>query len=115
MCMDLSLDLTNACYPVVNDSVSIVWRTGGWQACLVKLCEFSENKMRSHGYSNNVTDIILGSNNAEIASHLLQFVFISDCGFRFPVANFATPQCPPSVLYFHFWEGVLAMKRAGFT
>ena len=50
----------------------------------------------------------------QVASHLLQFIFLSDSGFRFPLAHFPTTQCPPSSLYFQFWEGVLRMKQAGF-
>ncbi|XP_028418403.1 uncharacterized protein LOC114543743 [Dendronephthya gigantea] len=50
-----------------------------------------------------------------LATHLLQFVFLSDCGFRFPIAHFPTAQCPSSVLYLKFWEGVLQMRRAGFV
>ena len=50
-----------------------------------------------------------------IETHLLQFVFLSDGGFPFPIAHFPTTQCPASVLYLKFWEGVLQMRRAGFT
>ena len=50
----------------------------------------------------------------QIASHLLQFQFLSDGGFRFPLAHFPTLECPPSVLYIQFWEGVLQLRRAGF-
>lgn len=57
----------------------------------------------------------LGSKETQIATHILQFIFLSDSGFRFPVAHFPTAQCPPSALYFKFWEGVLMMKQAGFT
>ncbi len=49
-----------------------------------------------------------------MATHLLQFIFLSDGGFRFPVADFPTAQCPTSVLYMKFWEGVLQMRKAGF-
>ena len=34
-----------------------------------------------------------------VATHLLQFIFLGDGGFRFPVAHFPTAQCPASVLY----------------
>jgi hypothetical protein len=50
----------------------------------------------------------------EVATHLIQYVFISDCGFRFPVAHFPTTTCPPTILYIQFLEGVLQMKKAGF-
>ncbi|XP_028392672.1 uncharacterized protein LOC114517214 [Dendronephthya gigantea] len=66
-------------------------------------------------FHNDVKHIETGSQAAQIATHILQFIFLSDGGFRFPVAHFPTAQCPPSTLYFKFWEGVLLMKQAGFT
>ena len=56
-----------------------------------------------------------GNSSVEIATHLMQFIFLSDGGFRFPVAHFPTAQCPSSVLYLQFWEGVMQLKRFGFT
>lgn len=50
----------------------------------------------------------------QVATHLLQFVFLSDSGFRFPLAHFPTNTCPASLLYMQFWEGVLQMRKAGF-
>lgn len=52
--------------------------------------------------------------NPELATHVLQFVFISDSGFRFPVAQWPSGNCTPSDLYFLFWEGVLKMLEIGF-
>ena len=51
----------------------------------------------------------------ELATQVLQFIFLSDCGFRFPVAQFPSGTCTPSDLYFLFWEGVRKMKEFGFT
>ncbi len=33
------------------------------------------------------------------STHLLQFIFLSDCGFRFPLAHFPTKQWPPSTFH----------------
>lgn len=44
--------------------------------------------------------------NPELATHVLQFIFISDSGFRFPVAQWPSGNCTPSDLYHLFWEGV---------
>lgn len=52
--------------------------------------------------------------NPELATHVLQFIFISDSGFRFPVAQWPSGSCTPSDLYFLFWEGVLKMLEIGF-
>lgn len=59
--------------------------------------------------------LYLGQSTVQLATHLLQFVFLSVGGFRFPLAHFPTKQCPPSILYLQFWEGVMQTKRAGFT
>jgi len=50
----------------------------------------------------------------ELATHVLQFIYVSDNGFRFPVAQFPSKDCTPSSLYFCFWDGVLAMLEIGF-
>lgn len=49
----------------------------------------------------------------ELATHLLQIIFVSDNGFRFLVAQFPSKDCMPSSLYFCFWDGVLAMLEIG--
>ncbi|KAK3719592.1 hypothetical protein QZH41_015729 [Actinostola sp. cb2023] len=46
---------------------------------------------------------------------LLQFIFLSDCGFRFPVAQFPSGHCTPTDLYMLFWKGVLKMRETGFS
>ena len=56
-----------------------------------------------------------GKSDPELATQVLQFVFLSDCGFRFPIAQFPSGSCTPSDLYFLFWEGVLKMLEEGFT
>ena len=47
----------------------------------------------------------------QVATHLLQYVLISDNGFRFPLAHFPTSTCPPTILYIQFWEGVYRWKK----
>ena len=51
----------------------------------------------------------------ELATQVVQIVFLSDCGFRFPVAQFPSGSCTPSDLYFLFLDGVLKMLEQGFT
>ena len=46
--------------------------------------------------------------------HVLQFIFFSDCGFRFPVAQFPSGDCLPNDLYFNFCKGVRKMIEHGF-
>jgi len=52
--------------------------------------------------------------NTELASHVLQFVFLGDSGFRFPIAQFPSGTCTASSLFFCFWEGVKKMLQTGF-
>lgn len=54
------------------------------------------------------------SNNIELATHVLQFVFLGDSGFRFPVAQFPSGGLSASALFFIFWEGVKKMLETGF-
>ena len=44
----------------------------------------------------------IGESSVQLATHLLQFIFLSDGGFRSPLAHFPTSQCPPSVTYLQF-------------
>jgi len=50
----------------------------------------------------------------QLASHVPQFVFLSDGGFRFPTAQWPSANCTPSDLDHLFWEGVLKMSGIGF-
>ena len=58
--------------------------------------------------------LFLGNTEPSLATHVLQFIFISDCGFRFPIAQFPSGQCSPSDLYLQFWKGVEKMGETGF-
>ena len=51
----------------------------------------------------------------ELATHVLQFIFISEGYLRFPVAEWPSGNCTPSDLYHLFWKGVLRMVEIGFT
>ena len=58
-----------------------------------------------------ITYHYIGKKEFTLASHVLQFLFVSDCGFRFPVAQFPSHDCTPSDLFFQFWKGVRMMKE----
>ena len=60
--------------------------------------------------------IFLGAqtNGPVLASHVLQFIFLGDNGFRFPIAQFPSSGCIASSLFFIFWEGVRKMLETGF-
>jgi len=55
-----------------------------------------------------------GKTGIELASHVLQFIYLSDGGFRFPIAQFPSHDLTPSDLYDIFWKGVLMMKEYNF-
>ncbi|XP_068680449.1 uncharacterized protein [Montipora foliosa] len=67
------------------------------------------------GKGHDIMSHLSGKGDPELASQVLQFVFLSDCGFRCPIAQFPSGSCTPSDLYFLFWEGVLKMLEEGFT
>ena len=64
---------------------------------------------------NTLTLFAGQGNDLELATHVLQFVFLSDGGFRFPIAQWPSAKCTPSDLYHLFWEGVLKMSEIGFA
>lgn len=49
-----------------------------------------------------------------MATHVLQFVFLGNNGFRFPFAHFPTTEVDPSTLYTQFWKAVGWLRRFGF-
>ncbi len=58
--------------------------------------------------------IFSGKSETQLASHVLQFLYVSDCGFRFPVAQFPSHDCTASDLFLLFWKGVGMMREYGF-
>jgi len=50
----------------------------------------------------------------KLASHVLQFVYLSHGGFRFPIAHFATSECQAAELHLLFWEAVDNLLDHGF-
>lgn len=46
---------------------------------------------------------------------MLQFIFLSDGGFRFPIAQFPSSSCTATDLFHLLWEGVLKLLETGFN
>lgn len=65
-------------------------------------------------YFYSLTSFVGEESEPEFATLVLQFVFLSDGGFRFPIAQWPSANCTPSDLYHLFWEGVLKMLEIGF-
>jgi hypothetical protein len=59
--------------------------------------------------------LLSGKNDLQLATHVLQFLFIGHTGFRFPVAHFPTVQATPSELYLSFWRLVQMLSLYDFT
>ena len=55
-----------------------------------------------------------GEENVEVATHVLQFVFLGNNGFRFPFAHFPTTEADPASLYTNFWKAVGWLRMVGF-
>ena len=45
---------------------------------------------------------LLGKEETQLASHVLQFIFLSDCGFRFPIVQFPSHDYTPMVFSLSF-------------
>ncbi|XP_070571398.1 uncharacterized protein [Ptychodera flava] len=64
--------------------------------------------------SDHMKTVIAGIDKAQIASHVLQMVFLGNSGFRFPFAHFPTHEVDAPSLYIVFWQAVKWLKRGGF-
>lgn len=58
--------------------------------------------------------VISGKDEADIATHLLQFMFVGSTGFKFPVCYFPTIEIDPNSLYQRFWDAVFDLGECGF-
>ena len=63
----------------------------------------------------NMRYICNKNNQKQLATHVLQFIFLGFNGFRFPFAHFPTTQTTASELHFMFWEAVKMLNMYGFT
>ncbi|CAB4019435.1 Hypothetical predicted protein [Paramuricea clavata] len=55
-----------------------------------------------------------GKDEAAIATHLLQFMFIGSTGFKFPICYFPTIEVDPTTLYHQLWSAVFDLGEFGF-
>lgn len=78
--------------------------------CVNKDLKFTD---KLHLCNGNV--LFSGKTELQLATHVLQFVFLSDSGFRFPIAQFPSAECTPSDHYFNFWRGVRKMLEFRFV
>lgn len=58
--------------------------------------------------------VLSGKETIDVASHVLQFVFLGNNGFRFPFAHFPTKEADPASLYTNFWKAVGWLRGLGF-
>ena len=56
----------------------------------------------------------LGSSEVEVASHILQFIFVGNEGFRFPFAFFPTKEATPSALLVNVLQAINALNSNNF-
>ena len=55
------------------------------------------------------------ADDIKLATHVLQFFFLGDTGFRFPVAHFPCQECQAAEIYVLVWDIVKHLMRTGFT
>ena len=58
--------------------------------------------------------MFLGKDEAKVATHLLQFMFIGSTGFKAPVCYYPTVEVDPITLYHKFWDVVFDLGEFGF-
>ena len=58
--------------------------------------------------------IFPGKEDIELATKVMQFALITDCGFRFALGHFPVSSLTPATLLEKFWEGVEWCLKANF-
>jgi len=77
---------------------------------VVELCGLVEK-----GEESDVCTVLRsGKTDKKLGTHVLQFLFLSVTGFRFPFAHFITDQITASELYSIFWKSVQLLWSFGF-
>ena len=56
--------------------------------------------------SKHLRELASHSSDEQLASHILQLVFVGSQGFRFPVAYFATSEASPTDLDLIIWKTI---------
>lgn len=74
----------------------------------------SKQCLFTHHCINLFHFILSGKETIDVASHVSQFVFMENNGFRFPFAHFPTKEADPTSLYTNFWKAFGWLKRFGF-
>ena len=62
----------------------------------------------------NLSFYIQGEETVDVATHVLQFVYLGNNGFRFPFAHYPTTEVDPGSLYTNFWKAVGWLRMIGF-
>lgn len=68
------------------------------------------------GEEGNTCNILRkGKREKELGTHVLQFLFLGNTGFRFPFAHFVTTNIQAYDIYSLFWDAVDYLYLVGFT
>lgn len=65
-------------------------------------------------YVTQKIDFFSGHIETEVATHVIQFIFLGNTGFRFPFCYYATKEVSVSNLFVKFWEAVDVLEEYGF-
>ncbi|XP_063435277.1 uncharacterized protein LOC134716277 [Mytilus trossulus] len=65
--------------------------------------------------TNYMKTLCSGEESLQLASHVLQLLFLGHTGFRFPFAHYPTTQVTPSEMLLIFWQSVKMLGLFGFT
>ncbi|XP_070562107.1 uncharacterized protein [Ptychodera flava] len=89
----------------IQEDLHISKRDGKW-----KLVGFVDN-----GSDNQVFDLLLkGKKEPQLATHVLQLVYLAGNGFRFPIAHYPTKEATALQLTNIFWKAVSVLSSWGF-
>ncbi|RMX52193.1 hypothetical protein pdam_00024089 [Pocillopora damicornis] len=65
------------------------------------------------GEAHDHMEKLMGNAKPSLATRVLQFIFLSDCGFRFAMAQFPSGHFSPTNIYLQFWKAVQKMTETG--
>jgi len=80
------------------------------------LCQQRKSSI-NNAYFLNINIFCVFSGHARppnLASHVLQMIFLGDTNFHFPFAHFPTHEANASDIYVLYWDAVINLQKWGF-
>ncbi|KAK3747398.1 hypothetical protein QZH41_012095, partial [Actinostola sp. cb2023] len=90
----------------IQEDIELKQKNGQWE--IVGITRMGES-------AHQLLALTKGAVQSTMATHMLQFMFLGNEGFRFPFAHFPTANVTSAQLFELFWDAVDALQMFGFT